>query len=157
MGKERHHFIRGVYCVVCVSVCALLLYLLPQLGYEMSGNQTTPKRVDTLYGRKIRQVSQMETKSFFSPSSILTHLHMHTHTLTHQISAGVRHCLALDTPPPAHGDVMFAVPLAVPARYSALRDVPCKSIHARLMLLNHFARLMVASWKLFSIQNISVS
>ncbi|CAI8021126.1 Probable E3 ubiquitin-protein ligase HERC1 [Geodia barretti] len=96
-----------------------------ELGYELASNQTSPKRVDTLYGRKIRQ-----------------------------ISAGVRHCLALDTPPPARGDVMFAVPLSVPARYPALRDLPCKAIHARLMLLNHFAKLMVASWKLFSIQNI---
>ena len=77
-------------------------------------------------------------------------------SLSLQISAGVRHCLALDTPPPARGDVMFAVPLSVPARYPALRDLPCKAIHARLMLLNHFAKLMVASWKLFSIQNIKV-
>lgn len=73
-----------------------------------------------------------------------------------QISAGVRHCLALDTPPPARGDVMFAIPLSIPARYPALRHMSCKSIHARLMLLNHFAKLMVASWKLFSIQNIRV-
>ena len=68
----------------------------------------------------------------------------------------MRHCLALDTPPPVRGDVMFAVPDSVPARYSALRDIPCKAIHSRLMLLNHFAKLMVASWKLFSIQNIRV-
>ena len=73
-----------------------------------------------------------------------------------QISAGVRHCLALDTPPPIRGDVMFAVPLSIPARYPALRDTPCKAIHARLMLLNHFAKLMIASWKLFSIQNVRV-
>ena len=51
---------------------------------------------------------------------------------------------------------MFAVPLSIPQRYSALRDMPRKSIHARLMLLNHFAKLMVSSWKLFSIQNIRV-
>ena len=150
-----------MYVSVCVYVCVYdgVVFHLSQLGYELASNQTSPKRVDTLYGRKIRQVCLVpsDNTSNLSHSLPLSLSLSLSPSLSLQITAGVRHCLALDTPPPARGDIMFAVPLSIPVRYPTLRDLPCKFIHARLMLLHHFAKLMVASWKLFSIQNISVS
>ena len=70
-----------------------------------------------------------------------------------QVTAGVRHCAACNTTLPVRGITNIAVPLTVPSQYSALREIPCQAIHARLLLLNHFARMITMSWRLFSIHS----
>lgn len=66
------------------------------------------------------------------------------------MSAGVYHCAASTTALPAKGVSNITVPAAVPAQYADLREVPCDAIYARLMLLNHFSKLISDSWALFS-------
>ena len=83
-----------------------------------------------------------------------THTHTHTHT---QISAGIRHAVCSDCPLPERGVTSLAVPSSIPAEYSALKEVSCRALHARLLLLNHFAKLMISSWRLFSTQGGKVS
>ena len=82
-----------------------------------------------------------------------THTHTHAHTHTHtQISAGVRHAAASNSTLPERGVTSIAIPSSIPAQFSALRDLPCPAIHARLLLLNHYSKLMLSSWRLFNLQ-----
>ena len=92
-----------------------------QYGVTTSTTQSIPKLMDSLSGKNLQQ-----------------------------ISAAVRHGAASDSPPPVKGISNLTVPACVPVQYSALRDVPCQSIHARLLLLNHFSKIITTSWRLFS-------
>ena len=70
-----------------------------------------------------------------------------------QVTAGVRHCAASNTTLPVRGVTNIVVPSTVPSQYSALKEIPCQAIHARLLLLNHFAKMITTSWRLFSIHS----
>lgn len=74
-----------------------------------------------------------------------------------QISAGVCHCLASDTVPSTKGASNITVPAAIPTQFAALREVSCEAAYARLMLLNHFSKLVSKSWPLFSIKKASIT
>ena len=91
---------------------------------ESSSVQSSPKLIEALSGKGLKQVT-----------------------------TGVRHCAASNTTLPVRGVTNIAVPSAVPLQYSALREVPCQAIHARLLLLNHFAKMITTSWRLFSIHS----
>ena len=95
-----------------------------QYGVESSSAQSSPKLIEALSGKGLKQVS-----------------------------TGVRHCAASNTTLPVRGVTNIAIPSAVPSQYSALREVPCQAIHARLLLLNHFAKMITTSWRLFSIHS----
>ena len=68
-----------------------------------------------------------------------------------QISAGVRHAVCCDSPLPTQGSHNLTVPARVPSKYAALKEVPCRAVHARLLLLHHFSELVLSSWRLFSL------
>ena len=101
----------------CIHTCL-------QYGVESSSPQSSPKLIEALSGKGLKQVT-----------------------------AGVRHCAASNTTLPVRGVTNIAIPSAVPSQYSALREVPCQAIHARLLLLNHFAKMITTSWRLFSIHS----
>lgn len=71
------------------------------------------------------------------------------------ISAGVCHCAASNATLPVKGVSNISVPAAVPAQFTALRDVSCEAAYARLMLLNYFSKLISKSWALFSVKKVS--
>ena len=103
-------------------------------------------------GERQRELKQPFALTF---SSLHTYTHTHTHTHT-QISAGVRHAVASNSTLSERGVTSIAVPSSVPAQYSALKDIPCHAIHARLLLLNYFSKLMISSWRLFNSQSTQV-
>ena len=83
-------------------------------------------------GERQRELKQPFCSDFLVPA----HIHTHTHTHT-QISTGVRHAAASNSTLSERGVTSIAVPSSVPAQYSALKDIPCHAIHARLLLLNY--------------------
>jgi len=110
-------------------------------------------------GERQRELKQPFCSDFLVPAHIHTYTHTHTHTHTHihtQISTGVRHAVASNSTLSERGGTSIAVPSSVPAQYSALKDIPCHAIHARLLLLNYFSKLMISSWRLFNSQSTQV-
>ena len=103
--------------------------------------------------RKAKRAQATICSDFLIPAHIHTHTHTHTHT---QISTGIRHAVASNSTLSERGVTSIAVPSSVPAQYSALKDIPCHAIHARLLLLNYFSKLMISSWRLFNSQSTQV-
>ena len=103
--------------------------------------------------RKAKRAQETICSDFLIPAHIHTHTHTHTHT---QISTGIRHAVASNSTLSERGVTSIAVPSSVPAQYSALKDIPCRAIHARLLLLNCFSKLMISSWRLFNSQSTQV-
>ena len=52
---------------------------------------------------------------------------------------------------------LLGLPDAVPARYTALRDVSLPAIRTRLRLLHHFSDLIYSSWRLLNLNPAQVS
>ena len=71
-----------------------------------------------------------------------------------QISAGVCHCAASDVALPKKGVSTITVPTAVPAQYTALRELSCQALYGRLLMLNHFSKLLSKTWALFSTMKV---
>ena len=113
----------------CPSTCikALLVSSLTQFGTSSTESHTTPKLIDALTGKNLKQ-----------------------------ISAGVRHCAVSDTTLPVRGVSNITAPSSVPNRYSSLKDISCTAIHNRMLLLNYFSKLITSSWKLFQCHTNSV-
>ncbi len=100
-----------------------------QFGTGSTATHTTPKLMETLVGKGLKQ-----------------------------ISAGVRHCAASNTVPPVRGTTHIRAPSEVPVQYTALKDVSTAAIYSRMLLLSHFSRAIMSSWKLFHLRaNLSVS
>lgn len=94
------------------------------LGYETTTVQVTPKVIESLSGKHIKQ-----------------------------ISAGPTHASASNVPC-AHsqrGAAMCLVPLSIPMQYSSLKGVPCEVVHSRYSVLSQFSHLILSSWRLFSV------
>ncbi|KAL5481420.1 hypothetical protein EMCRGX_G021569 [Ephydatia muelleri] len=140
MGEQRPEFLQlpGEEKVIDVQIAYDYMLLLTEsgclysmgktapgtclLGYEVAAPQCTPKLIERLSGKCVKQ-----------------------------ISAGPSHAAASNVPctHTQREAAMCLVPLSVPTQYSSLRDVPCRAIHARFRVLNQFSRLILSSWRLF--------
>ena len=92
-----------------------------QYGSDSNGVTCTPKIIDKLSGKGIKQ-----------------------------ISAAGKHAVACNVMKPVKGSTYLKVPDQVPKQYYLLKDVPCEAIYYRLMLLRHFSSVICKSWGLFS-------
>lgn len=116
-----------------------------QLGYEVAASQCTPKLIERLSGKCVKQVIATACQ-LWSVGRLVQHT-----VFIFQISAGPSHAAASNVPctHTQREAAMCLVPLSVPTQYSSLRDVPCRAIHARFRVLNQFSRLILSSWRLF--------
>ncbi len=96
---------------------------LVQFGTGSTATHTTPKLIEPLIGKGLKQ-----------------------------ISAGVRHCAASNTLPPVRGTTHVQAPSEVPVQYTALKDVSTAAIYSRMLLLRHFSKTIMSSWKLFHLR-----
>jgi alpha-tubulin suppressor-like RCC1 family protein len=91
-----------------------------QLGYNVDGTQSTPKRITLLDNKGIKQVS-----------------------------AGLRHALSCTMSPPTRFTNVMSVPSGVPTDYTNLKGISPVAIYGRLQILNHISQTLLSSWRLF--------
>ncbi|XP_064390094.1 probable E3 ubiquitin-protein ligase HERC1 isoform X2 [Halichondria panicea] len=100
------------------------VYCWGKTAFRSTTTHTTPQLMETLVGKGLKQ-----------------------------ISAGVRHGAASDTIPPIRGSINIRAPSELPVQYTTLKDISFAAIYSRMLLLSHFSRIMMSSWKLFHLRS----